>query len=191
MFPGIELAVVAASYLLGCVTAGYYLVRLLAKKDIHEMGSGNVGARNVGRILGPAGFVTTLAFDLAKGAFVVWAARQLGVGPYWLIAAYIAVIAGHVWPIQFRFRGGKGIATAIGVMLMLDPLILLFVIIPFLCIYVVFRSFTISGLAAIASAPFTLFFFGQPAAYAVGIAALAVLVLFSHRENITERLKSI
>lgn len=189
MFPGMQIAVVVASYLVGCVTAGYYLVRLLAKKDIHEMGSGNVGARNVGRILGPAGFVATLAIDLLKGALVVWAARRLGVGPYWLIAAYLAVIVGHVWPVQFRFRGGKGIATAIGVMLTLNPLIILFVIIPFLCIFAVTRSLTVSGLSAFAITPFTLFFFGQPVVYAIGVAALTVLVLFSHRKDIAGRFK--
>lgn len=188
MFPGTELIVVAASYLLGCFTAGYYLVRILAKKDIHELGSGNVGARNVGRILGPAGFVATVVIDLGKGMLAVWGAERFGLGPYWTIAAYLAVVAGHIWPVQFRFRGGKGIATAIGVMLALKWLIIVFFIIQFLCIFAVSRSFTIGGLLAIVITPFTLLAFGQPMVYVLGIAALAVIVVFSHRENIAERL---
>lgn len=189
MFPGTELLAVAAAYLLGCLTAGYYLVWFLAKKDIHEIGSGNVGARNVSRVLGKAGFIATLAIDLLKGMAAVWIALSLEVGPYWLVAVYLAVVAGHIWPVQFRFRGGKGIATAVGVMLMMGPLVMGLVIIQFLCIFVINRSFTISGLAGIAVTPFTLLILGQPAARIIGIAALAVLVLFSHRENLLVRLK--
>ncbi|HEU5138723.1 MAG TPA: glycerol-3-phosphate acyltransferase [Bacillales bacterium] len=189
MFPVTEWLVIAAAYGIGCLTAGYYLVRFLAKKDIHEIGSGNVGARNVSRVLGSPGFIATLVIDLLKGMAAVWIAQSFGVGPYWLIAAYLAVIAGHIWPVQLRFRGGKGIATAIGVMLMLGPLTMGLVIIQFLCIYVVNRSFTISGLFGIAVTPFTLLIFGQPVAHVVGIAALAVLVCYSHRENLAARLK--
>ncbi|HET7658561.1 MAG TPA: glycerol-3-phosphate acyltransferase [Bacillales bacterium] len=187
MVPGTNIAVVVASYLLGCVTAGYYLVRLTAKKDIHELGSGNVGARNVGRILGPAGFAATFLFDFGKGIFVVWAARKLGLNPYWLFAAFMAVIIGHMWPLQLRFRGGRGFATAVGVMLMLNPLIWFFAFIPFLCLFFVFRSFTISALAAFVVTPFTLYFFNQPAIEMVGVAAISAVLIYSHRENLAER----
>ncbi|HEX7063646.1 MAG TPA: glycerol-3-phosphate acyltransferase [Bacillales bacterium] len=189
MFPATEWLVIAAAYVIGCFTAGYYLVRFLAKKDIHEIGSGNVGARNVSRVLGSSGFIATLVIDLLKGMAAVWIAQSFEVGPYWLIAAYLAVIAGHIWPVQLRFHGGKGIATAIGVMLMLGPLIMALVIIQFLCIFAVNRSFTISGLFSIAITPFSLLILGQPVVHIVGIAALAALVLFSHRENLAIRLK--
>ncbi|HET7522462.1 MAG TPA: glycerol-3-phosphate acyltransferase [Bacillales bacterium] len=190
MFPFAEVAVVLGAYLLGCFTAGYYLVRWMANEDIHKIGSGNAGARNAGRILGSGGFIATLILDIAKGAVVVWAARFFGVGPYWLVFAATAVVAGHIWPLQFRFCGGKGMATMIGVMLVLDPLILGLVIGQFLCIYPFNRSFTISGLTAVAATPVTMLILRDPLAYHFGIAALAVMVLFAHRENLADRLRS-
>lgn len=189
MFPGVALVWVAASYLIGCFTAGYYVVLFLAKEDIHTVGSGNVGARNVGRVLGRGGFVATLVIDLGKGMFVVWVANDVfGIGPYWTMAAYLAVIVGHIWPLQFLFHGGKGVAPAIGVMLMLGPLVMGLVIIQFLIIYAFNRSFTISGQASIALTPFTLLIFRQPLEHVAGTAAIAVLLLYTHRRDIRERL---
>lgn len=191
VYPGTSIAVVIAAYLLGCLTLGYYLVRLTKNKDIHELGSGNVGARNVGRVLGPIGFAITFLFDFGKGIFVVWAARKLGLEPFWLFAASMAVIAGHVWPLQLRFRGGRGFATAVGVMLALNPLIWFFAVIPFLCLFVVFRSFTINALTAFAITPFTLFYFKQPDIDIAAVAAIAAVLIYSHRENLAERLKKL
>lgn len=189
MFPGIAAVWVVASYLIGCFTAGYYVVWFLAKKDIHTVGSGNVGARNVGRVLGRGGFVATVVVDIGKGMFVVWVAYDvLELGTYWTIAAYLAVIVGHIWPLQFRFHGSKGVATAIGVMLMLGPLVMTLVIIQFLLIYVFNRSFTLSGQAAIALTPFTLLIFRQPLEHVAGVAAIAILVLYTHRQDIRDRL---
>lgn len=189
MFPGAALLWVVASYLIGCFTAGYYVVRFLTKEDIHTVGSGNVGARNVGRVLGRSGFVATLLIDIGKGMFVVWVAQYVfEFGPYWTLAAYLAVIVGHIWPLQFRFHGGKGVATGIGVMLMLGPFVMTLVIIQFLIIYAFNRSFTLSGQSSIALTPFTLLFFRQPAEHVAGVAAIAALFLFTHRQDIWERL---
>src|SRR5205823_2574598 len=108
------------AYILGCFTTGYYLVRLCRGADIRELGSGNVGAKNVGRTLGWIGFAMTLLGDLAKGAFVVWAARYLAKDDRLVLLAMLAVVAGHVWPVQLRFRGGKGMATTLGALLIYD-----------------------------------------------------------------------
>jgi len=102
----------ALAYGLGCLNAGYYLLRWRDGRDIRQLGSGNAGARNVGRLLGRRAFALVFALDAAKGVLAVLIAWWWAPG----IAAACAVIAtlGHVFPAQLGFRGGKGVATAIG-----------------------------------------------------------------------------
>src|SRR5215472_4005302 len=92
------------AYLLGCFTTGYYLVRARAGQDIRELGSGSVGARNVGRVLGWPGFVLTLLGDFVKGALAVWGVRFLTNDPRLVEIALLAVVMGHIWPAQLRFH---------------------------------------------------------------------------------------
>src|SRR2546428_11226923 len=108
---GQELTTIFVCYLIGCFTAGYYWVRWRTGQDIRHEGSGNVGARNVGRLLGPPAFIATLLLDLGKGALAVGMALYFGLRPEMVIAAMLAVVVGHNWPMQLRFHGGKGIAT--------------------------------------------------------------------------------
>ncbi len=95
---GRELVWMVASYLVGCFTAGYYWTRWRAGQDIRQFGSGNVGARNVGRVLGAGGFTVTFLLDLAKGALAVAAALWLGLRPEAVVASMVAVVVGHNWP---------------------------------------------------------------------------------------------
>ena len=108
------LACLVGAYALGCFGTGYYLVRAQTGRDIREIGSGSIGARNVSRVLGRSGFCVTLLADFAKGAMAVWAARQFSgseFSPRWHV---LTVTVGHVWPVQLGFRGGKGVATSLG-----------------------------------------------------------------------------
>jgi len=107
-------AAVLASYLLGGFCAAYYLVRVARSADIRTLGSGNAGARNAGRILGAPGFLLALLLDAAKGALAVLATARLVPGIWPATLALIAVVAGHIWPAQLAFRGGKGLATLLG-----------------------------------------------------------------------------
>src|SRR5882724_3203373 len=102
------ISVAIGSYLLGCFTAGYYLVRWRIGQDIRELGSGNVGARNVGRILGVPGFLGTLLIDFAKGALAVWMTAHFTTRDNLAGLALVSVTVGHIWPIHLRFHGGKG-----------------------------------------------------------------------------------
>src|SRR5215212_2060468 len=102
------------AYLLGCFTTGYYLLKMRSGQDIRALGSGSVGARNVGRVLGSTGFIVTLLGDFAKGAFAVWAATHFTKDDRLIALSMLAVVVGHVWPAQLRFRGGKGVATSLG-----------------------------------------------------------------------------
>ena len=108
------------AYVAGCFSAGYYLVRLLRGKDLRGSHSGSTGARNAGRELGRGGFVVVFAVDALKGAGVLWLAQRLNPDPRVLAMLVPMVVAGHIWPMQLGFRGGKGLVTALGAMIGLD-----------------------------------------------------------------------
>ncbi len=105
---GWELAWIAASYAMGCFTVGYYWTRWKTGQDIRQMGSGNVGARNVGRHFGAGGFLVTCLLDVAKGMIAVAVAWWVGLQPEAVVASLVAVIAGHNWPMQLRFQCKRG-----------------------------------------------------------------------------------
>src|SRR5262245_30101708 len=113
-------ALAASAYALGCLTTGYYLVRLRLGLDLREVGSGTVGARNVSRVLGWPGFVLTVLGYVSIGALAVWGAEQFTTDGRLVALAMLCVVAGHVWPAQLRFHGGKGVATSLGALLVYD-----------------------------------------------------------------------
>src|SRR6185436_4886603 len=117
MFTGREWLLLTLCYGIGCCTIGYYWVRWRTGLDLRFQGSGTLGARNVGRIVGPSGFAVTLLLDGLKGALAVRLGLYFGGSPDLVVACMIAVIVGHNWPIQLRFHGGKGIATSVGALL--------------------------------------------------------------------------
>ena len=186
-----SILLVIASYVLGCFTAAYYLVRLRTGQDIRTMGSGTVGARNAGRTLGRAGFAATFAIDVAKGALAVGVAQALGVASWVAMLAAISVVAGHIWPAQLKFHGGKGLATALGAMLVYDYRVVVVVVILGLLMYAMFRKVTLSLLSAIALTPATLLGLGWPAISWVGLLVLAALILFAHRKNLRAQLSEL
>src|SRR6059036_3935005 len=108
------------AYVLGCFTTGYYLVRAVRGVDIRTVESGNVGARNVSHVLGKTGFLITTIGDVTKGVLAVWAARHFLHDERYTAAALLAVVVGHIWPVQLFFRGGKGVATSLGGLLIYD-----------------------------------------------------------------------
>lgn len=176
--------VLLGSYLLGCLATGYYLVRFRAAQDIRQTGSGSSGATNVARLLGWRGFLITLSLDAGKGALAVFLAPHTGLGPYAVWATLIAVVVGHIWPAQLRFRGGKGAGTYLGGLIMIDWRIALMLVPLGICGYALVRQFTLAGLIAIALLPLTLGFLGYPLPVVGGSGALAVLLVLAHRDNI-------
>jgi len=179
------LLLVVVAYALGSMSTGYYLVKLRTGQDVRLLGSGSTGARNVGRSLGAPAFVATLAGDAAKGAVAVGAAMIAGVGDWGLILVAIAVSAGHAWPIQLRFRGGKGLATVMGAVLVLDYWIVIVTLLVATIAFTISKRFTPSGLVAVALAPALAAATGRSSTEVViGLSALAVLIFFAHRQNI-------
>ncbi len=183
-----EIILVVASYSLGCFSPGYYLVRLWTGQDIRSLGSGSAGATNVGRQVGPLGFAITFLTDFAKGAIAVCVAFYFGLDPWGVTVVMLAVVMGQIWPLQLGFRGGKGIATSIGAVLIYNYSIAVLLLGLFVIAFALFRNLTVSGLAAFAMSPAALFALALPRISVIGISALAVVLLIAHRENIREKI---
>ena len=186
-----ELLVVSAGYLLGCITSAYYWVRWRTGEDIRRQGSGNVGARNAGRLLGRKAFAIVFLVDLAKGAAAVWLARRFQLGENVVLVVMLAVVTGHIWPVQLRFQGGKGLSTLAGVMLAFDWPLVLAVGGLAGAIGLFSRHAALSLLTAIAAAPALAFLLGRGGAEIAGVAALAGLVLWAHRRNLREEIAGV
>jgi acyl phosphate:glycerol-3-phosphate acyltransferase len=179
-----DVLVLAAAYGLGCVASGYYLVRWRSGGDVRQEGSGSAGATNVGRQLGRSGFLLTLLMDALKGALAVGMAGWSGSGEAMRWAALGAAMAGHIWPVQLEFRGGKGVATLLGGLLALDPLLLLALGAVFTVIWVPWRRFVPAGLAATIALPLVAGWVAASWKPAAAAAALVLLILVAHRENL-------
>lgn len=177
-----------ASYALGCLTAAYYLARWRLGKDLRNEGSGNLGARNAGRVLGRCGFAAVFLWDAAKGFVAVYVAQRIGAGTGFAVAALVAVTLGHTWPAQLGFRGGKGIAVSVGAILALDPLALALLVAACVPLIALTRSLTMGGLAAFTLGPLLAWSTGRPESTVVALSFIAGFVLFTHRRNIRDAL---
>jgi glycerol-3-phosphate acyltransferase PlsY len=151
--PTTLLWVAIASYALGCFCTGYYLVRWWSGRDVRAGGSGAVGAANTRRALGWWGFLATFLGDAGKGAAAVLLARAAGLHGWGEALALLLVVAGHLWPAQLRFRGGKGVATSLGGLAVLDPRLSLAILALFLVALLDTRRSMLSGMLAIATSP--------------------------------------
>ena len=140
---------VIGSYLLGNVLTGSIISNLIYKKNIRAEGSGNPGARNAGRIFGKKAFIATFIGDALKGALAVLIAKWIGLGPTGELLALFAVTSGHVFPILLKFRGGMGVSTFIGGMLVFNPLLFTVFICVFLVFYPFLKSFTLAGMGGV------------------------------------------
>lgn len=176
--------IVVSSYLLGNILTGVMLGRFFYKEEIRAIGSGNPGARNIGRLYGKIAFVLTFLGDAAKGALVVWIVRFWGFDSTVELLVLLAVIVGHIFPILFKFRGGKAISTFIGGFLLFDPFVFVLFIGVFVVLCPFFKSFTMAGLGAILSYPLLLYFLSYTTSSIMIVCLIAGLILFAHRENV-------
>jgi glycerol-3-phosphate acyltransferase PlsY len=178
------LIVIAVSYALGCLSTAYYLFRFSTGGDIRNRGSGNAGARNMGRELGAWAFAATLLIDSGKGFLAVALARYFAPGEILALLAAFAVVAGHIWPAQLGFRGGKGVATGIGALAAVDFVLLVPSLLIVAVIAPITKNFTLSGLAAIGAAPVAAAMLHQNSLVIVSVTLLAALIVFAHREDL-------
>jgi glycerol-3-phosphate acyltransferase PlsY len=178
------------AYLLGSISSAIVVSRILRLPDPRGIGSGNPGATNVLRAGSKIAAAWTLIGDMAKGWLPVFIVMQLGTYPGWMVALVgLAAFLGHLYPVYFGFRGGKGVATALGVILALSPLTGLLVILTWLLAAWTLRYSSLAALLAALAAPVLLYavqaYAGQPDPWWVAaVAAMTLLLYARHRTNI-------
>ncbi|HPF20243.1 MAG TPA: glycerol-3-phosphate 1-O-acyltransferase PlsY [Syntrophomonas sp.] len=183
-----KIIVVIISYLLGSVPFAYIMIRLFKGIDIRKVGSGNVGSTNALRTAGKRVALAALLGDLLKGLAAAWIGLQTG-GEGLAAVCVLAAVIGHCWPVFIGFKGGKGMATTAGAILLLMPKVFLFLAIIFVLIVFFSRYVSLASVSVAVLLPLTALFFSQPGSYLLVSVILTVLVIYRHRENI-ERLRN-
>ena len=173
-------------YALGSLTLGYYIVSHQLNCDVRDSGSGSVGATNVGRLLGKKGFALTFAGDFGKGVLALLLAKWGGCHDPWLALVLLAVVAGHIWPAQLKFNGGKGAATAFGGLIVYDPVLALALVGIFLLAFMISKSREIGGMIVFPCLPVVAVLIGRPVVVIAACLALAFLLLWAHRDNLMD-----
>ena len=184
MVHGKEIFVIITGYCLGCICTGYYLVRFRTGNDIRNSGSGSTGARNVSRTLGKSGYAVTLALDILKGIIAVGLAVSLDVERWAVVAVFLAAVIGHIWPVQLRFRGGKGVAVMLGAMMVFDYRMLIVLVAVCALLYLCTKKYIISGALGLLTLPAAAVVLKYPMPEMMGMVLLTLMILFAHRENI-------
>jgi glycerol-3-phosphate acyltransferase PlsY len=183
------LLLVIFAYLLGSVPTGLLVCRLFGFEDPRGSGSGNIGATNVGRTAGKLPGILTLAGDALKG-FVptLWALTAFD-PPLAVALVGLAAFLGHLFPLYLGFRGGKGVATGLGIFLAVAPGALFFAALLFGLVVWSWQMVSLGSLAAAAALPLTMGFLGEPRPFVLLALAVFALTVWKHRENI-ERILS-
>ena len=177
-------AFIAAAYLLGSVPFGIVVARLFGGVDPRCAGSGNIGATNVMRSAGKAAGLLTLACDLLKGGAPVLLAPLLRADAAFISLVGLAAFAGHLFPVYLGFRGGKGVATAFGVMLALAPAAALLSAAVFAVVLALKRYVSLGSIIAASMLPVFLSFIPRYNGFVPLGVAVAVLIIVKHKENI-------
>lgn len=183
-----------AAYLLGSVPFAVVFSRLFGLQDPRTYGSGNPGATNVLRSGNKAAAALTLLGDAAKGWLAVWLAIQLEATPMLVAGVAIAVFLGHLYPVFLKFKGGKGVATAFGVMIAIQPIMAIATMATWIIMAVFFRFSSLAALTCAVFAPFYYFFGGMlvwQSHLAIGVAliVIALFLMYRHKANIQRLLQ--
>jgi len=170
--------------------SGYIIGKIFGAIDIRKEGSGNVGARNVGRLLGKKAFILTFLGDALKGFFVVYIPFTFfQMQTEYVILGLAAAVLGHLKPITLRFQGGKGVSTLIGGLAALDYQALLIMAGLFPILYLLFQNFTIAGLLAITGIPIIFYLNDYAIASCLLMLGVIVLVILAHKDNVRDFFK--
>jgi glycerol-3-phosphate acyltransferase PlsY len=173
-----------AGYLLGSISSAVLVSRLMNLPDPRSEGSGNPGATNVLRLGNKPAAALTLAGDVLKGVIPVLIANWLSDNTLVVALAGAGAFLGHLFPVFFAFKGGKGVATALGVFVAVSPPLALALVLTWLTIAVIFRYSSLAALASAISAPAWAWWIIREPAYAVLALVLGLILVWRHRENI-------
>jgi glycerol-3-phosphate acyltransferase PlsY len=184
-------------YLLGSVPVGLVLAKLFSKVDPRKMGSQNIGATNIFRTVGKALGILTLIGDVLKGAIPIWVAIQWNLidqwglsSDLWIAIAGVTPFLGHVFPLFLGFKGGKGVATALGVYLVVSPIAVLIELFLFMGIVWRWRFISLGSISCATTIPILIAFFRSDSqAYFVLSVIIAALILYRHQSNISRLLQ--
>jgi glycerol-3-phosphate acyltransferase PlsY len=182
-----EWAFIVTAYLLGSISFGIVVSKLFGLPDPRTVGSGNPGATNVMRSGKKSAAVITLLGDAGKGWLAVWLAQHYGLTTEWICATALAVFLGHLYPVFYGFKGGKGVATAAGVLLAISPLLGLSVLTTWLLAFAMWRISSLAGLIAAALAPVYAAIPGFSIVTGT-VLVLSLLLIWRHRTNIRKLL---
>jgi glycerol-3-phosphate acyltransferase PlsY len=177
------------AYLLGSIPFGYLIVKLTRRGDIRRQGSGNIGATNVARTAGIAAGSLTLLLDAGKGYLAVWlAGRWTGGSIRWMMLAAVFAILGHIFPVWLGFRGGKGVATGLGLFLPICAKAVAAGVILWLLVVWFWRYVSLGSVVAAAALPILIYLLyapphAPPEAVTFGAILISLLVIWKHREN--------
>lgn len=178
-------AVLCTAYLLGSIPSGLLVGRYLCHGiDIRAYGSGNIGATNAFRVLGPWAGLLVLVADVAKGMLAVYLAFIFLNTPLAAVLSGAAAIAGHTWPVFLSFKGGRGVATGLGVIIMLVPKVTLVVFCVWLAIVLVTRYVSLASIVGAALTPLLMWFWHAPLSYLYFVTIAAAFVIYRHLPNI-------
>ena len=175
---------VVGGYIVGSIPTGVILARLFSATDIRREGSGNIGATNVYRVLGAKLGVITLVGDVVKGVVPVILARFFMADDVWIASVALATFLGHLYPLFLRFRGGKGVATALGIFMVISPLVTAGAVIVFIVVVVKWKYVSLGSLAASASMPLFLGIGGYAVVYGALSLMIGCLIFYRHGDNI-------
>jgi len=179
-----DLALIILAYLLGSLSFGLLIARVYGGADLRRSGSGNIGATNVARLLGKTAGILTLFGDVAKGLVAVLLAQAWGHASMLPAVAALAAVLGDMFPLYYGFRGGKAVATALGVFLPTLTLPLLGGLLVWLVVVAVWRYVSAGSMLAALVVPLLAALWSYPLPLVLAAVLIALLVLYKHRENL-------
>lgn len=177
------------AYLVGAIPTGVVLTRLIGAEDVRKSGSGNIGATNVYRVAGRGIGVATLIGDILKGVLPVVVALQVQGTTGQVATVACVAFLGHCYPVYLGFKGGKGVATALGIFLVLSPAAVLVAAAVFVFLVWKYRYISLGSVSAAASIPFLVLYFEQQLSLTIATILIAGMVIWRHRANI-QRLRN-
>ena len=180
-----QLLIILFAYLVGSISSGIIVSQIFNLPDPRTIGSKNPGATNVMRSGNKKAAIFTLLGDLLKATFVLAIAEYLGFEDLVIVCVALAVLIGHIYPIFYKFRGGKGVATAIGILIALNFKLALIVTSIWLIVFGIWRYSSLAAILAAISAPFIgIFILGDQYLYYMAYSLITIIILFKHKANI-------